>query len=208
VSRSARRQRVDDIDGSAAAHTVAFALDGLRYEIDLSDGNAAALREVFAPYIAAGRKAGSRRGATAAKAKAAAAAPRSGRGKAAKPAAASGADDDSAAPTGGQASGEESAARPEAVVPAAEDTTPPEETTLAAVVPLPRRPGAPGEARLGEHRRRLVADVGELTRVAAVALLAATADRLVARIVKPVKATNNGGRVRKEAPHASIAPAG
>ena len=49
---------VDDIDGGEAAETVEFALDGSRYEIDLSAGNAQALRAAFAPYVAAARRAG------------------------------------------------------------------------------------------------------------------------------------------------------
>ena len=36
---------VDDLDGSDAAGTVSFAIDGRAYEIDLSDDNAARLRE-------------------------------------------------------------------------------------------------------------------------------------------------------------------
>ncbi|MCU0266492.1 MAG: Lsr2 family protein [Actinomycetia bacterium] len=51
---------VDDIDGGAAQETVAFALDGVSYEIDLSAPNAATLREAFAPYVGAARKAGAR----------------------------------------------------------------------------------------------------------------------------------------------------
>src|SRR4051794_6191129 len=35
---------VDDIDGSDAAETVTFGLDGVQYEIDLSDGHADELR--------------------------------------------------------------------------------------------------------------------------------------------------------------------
>jgi hypothetical protein len=46
---------IDDLDGSEAAETVAFALDGKSYEIDLNDANAATLRELLAPYIKAGR---------------------------------------------------------------------------------------------------------------------------------------------------------
>lgn len=46
---------IDDLDGSEAAETVAFALDGKAYEIDLNDANAAVLRELLAPYIKAGR---------------------------------------------------------------------------------------------------------------------------------------------------------
>lgn len=56
----------DDIDGTAAEETVSFSLDGVSYEIDLSAGNAAALRDAFAPYVGAARKAG-RRAAPAAK---------------------------------------------------------------------------------------------------------------------------------------------
>lgn len=54
----------DDIDGSEAAETVSFALDGTTYEIDLNDQNAAALREALSPYIGHARKASrARRGA-------------------------------------------------------------------------------------------------------------------------------------------------
>jgi hypothetical protein len=47
---------VDDIDGSEATGTVSFGLDGTSYEIDLNDGNAAALREALAPYVGHARK--------------------------------------------------------------------------------------------------------------------------------------------------------
>lgn len=47
---------VDDIDGSVADETVSFALDGARYEIDLTTKNATALRDALAPFIAAGRR--------------------------------------------------------------------------------------------------------------------------------------------------------
>ncbi|HEX3812127.1 MAG TPA: Lsr2 family protein [Mycobacteriales bacterium] len=46
---------VDDIDGGDADETVAFALDGESYEIDLSKKNAAALRQLLAEYVAAAR---------------------------------------------------------------------------------------------------------------------------------------------------------
>ncbi|UKD50926.1 Lsr2 family protein (plasmid) [Amycolatopsis sp. FU40] len=61
-------EMVDDIDGSVAGQTVPFGLDGVRYEIDLSDANAAALREELARYVAAGKRVGGRkiRGTTAA----------------------------------------------------------------------------------------------------------------------------------------------
>src|ERR1700760_3236306 len=48
----------DDIDGSPAVETVHFGLDGIAYEIDLSAGNAAALRTVLELYRAAGRRVG------------------------------------------------------------------------------------------------------------------------------------------------------
>ena len=59
---------VDDIDQSAAAETVTFGLDGTTYEIDLSEKNAAGLRDALAPYLAHARKAtgAARRGRRAA----------------------------------------------------------------------------------------------------------------------------------------------
>jgi hypothetical protein len=54
-------EMLDDIDGSTASHTVPFALDGVSYEIDLSDDNAAALRDELARFIAAGRRVGGRK---------------------------------------------------------------------------------------------------------------------------------------------------
>jgi hypothetical protein len=55
---------LDDLDGSAAAQTVQFGLDGVTYEIDLSDGNAA-LRDELARFIGAGRRIGGRKGRVA-----------------------------------------------------------------------------------------------------------------------------------------------
>lgn len=52
---------VDDLDGSEAAETVVFGLDGEAYEIDLTRENAEALRALLAPYIAGGRKAAVKR---------------------------------------------------------------------------------------------------------------------------------------------------
>lgn len=48
---------VDDLDGGAADETIEFALDGTRYEIDLSSKNATAMRDAFAVYVAEARKA-------------------------------------------------------------------------------------------------------------------------------------------------------
>lgn len=52
---------VDDLDGGAATQTVPFALDGVTYEIDLSDENADALRTTLTRYIEAGQRIGGRR---------------------------------------------------------------------------------------------------------------------------------------------------
>lgn len=48
---------IDDIDGSEATETVAFALDGVAYEIDLSSENAHKLRSELAPYVQRARRA-------------------------------------------------------------------------------------------------------------------------------------------------------
>ncbi len=48
----------DDLTGGEAHETVTFALDGKAYEIDLSDKNSAALREVLAPYVSVARRVG------------------------------------------------------------------------------------------------------------------------------------------------------
>ncbi|WP_328612264.1 Lsr2 family protein [Amycolatopsis sp. NBC_00345] len=61
MAQKVRVDLVDDIDGSDAAQTVPFALDGVTYEIDLSDGNAARLRDGLAPFIAAARRTGGRK---------------------------------------------------------------------------------------------------------------------------------------------------
>lgn len=52
---------VDDIDGTDAAETVTFGLDGVNYEIDLTDSNASALREAMAPYVGHARRVSGRR---------------------------------------------------------------------------------------------------------------------------------------------------
>jgi hypothetical protein len=49
---------VDDLDGGEATETVSFALDGSAFEIDLSKKNADVLRDAFAKYVGAARKAG------------------------------------------------------------------------------------------------------------------------------------------------------
>jgi hypothetical protein len=52
---------VDDLDGSEAEETVDFALDGVTYQIDLSEENAGELREALAVYVEHGRRSGGRR---------------------------------------------------------------------------------------------------------------------------------------------------
>jgi Lsr2 len=44
-----------DVDGT---ETLTFGLDGSSYEIDLCDAHAAELRDVVAPFVGAGRRAG------------------------------------------------------------------------------------------------------------------------------------------------------
>lgn len=61
-------QLVDDLDGTEAddISTVAFALDGVSYEIDLTERNAENLRGDLEPYVGAARRIGgrARRGTT------------------------------------------------------------------------------------------------------------------------------------------------
>ena len=52
---------VDDIDGGEAEESVSFAIDGVNYEIDLSDKNAGKLRDEFATWIGHARRSGGRR---------------------------------------------------------------------------------------------------------------------------------------------------
>jgi Lsr2 len=66
---------VDDFDGEGAAdETVEFGLDGVTYEIDLSNKNAGKLRAELKQWIESGRRVGGRRRGRA---------PASGRGRAA-----------------------------------------------------------------------------------------------------------------------------
>lgn len=69
MARRIVHQLVDDLDGTVLevgdGETVLFSLDGTAYEIDLTDGNAAALRDALAPFIAAARSVSSNRSASA-----------------------------------------------------------------------------------------------------------------------------------------------
>src|SRR6478752_5219343 len=52
---------VDDIDGSDADECVTFALDGVDYEIDLSEKHAGELRKALSLYVGHARRVGGRR---------------------------------------------------------------------------------------------------------------------------------------------------
>ena len=57
----ARREIVvleDDLEGGKADETVKFSLDGVQYEIDLSQKNATKLRDAFAQYTGRARRVG------------------------------------------------------------------------------------------------------------------------------------------------------
>jgi hypothetical protein len=68
MARRIVHQLVDDLDGSllevGEGETVLFSLDGIAYEIDLTDENAAALRSALDRFISAARPV-SARGAAA-----------------------------------------------------------------------------------------------------------------------------------------------
>jgi hypothetical protein len=57
-------QLLDDLDQSEANETVEFGLDGVTYEIDLSEEHAAALRDALGDYIEHARRTGGRRRAS------------------------------------------------------------------------------------------------------------------------------------------------
>lgn len=52
---------IDDTDGTPAAQTVEFGIDGITYEIDVSEANAAGLRESLAPWVSHARRVGGRK---------------------------------------------------------------------------------------------------------------------------------------------------
>lgn len=49
---------IDDVDGNVAAETVTFALDGVSYEIDLSEENATKLRSAVGEWSTKARRGG------------------------------------------------------------------------------------------------------------------------------------------------------
>ncbi len=195
MGRSTTRQRVDDLDGSSATQTVMFALDGRQFEIDLSAANAKLLREIFLPYVAAGRRLGrSHRGGST---KAAAAMATGGRNPVAARRHLQAESEYPDASSSSEVSGSAEQIGSRAALPSL--TSP--ATPLAAVVPMRRRlPASVGDGDLAGQRRRLAADLAELLRVSAVATLAAVADRLVALIVDPAFSAGKVGNSASGAP--------
>ncbi|MFD0691632.1 histone-like nucleoid-structuring protein Lsr2 [Actinomadura fibrosa] len=56
MAQQVRITLTDDVDGGEAAETVAFAIDGVAYEIDLSEANAAKFRAALHPFMGGGRR--------------------------------------------------------------------------------------------------------------------------------------------------------
>jgi hypothetical protein len=69
MARKTFIQLTDDIDGTPIAdgtgYTVTFAVDGIAYEIDLSDAHLAELHQALTPYTNAGRRTGRKSNGTA-----------------------------------------------------------------------------------------------------------------------------------------------
>ncbi|MBK8461982.1 MAG: Lsr2 family protein [Nigerium sp.] len=63
MAQRVRIELTDDLDkdGTLATQTVTFALDGVTYEIDLSDDNSQKLRDDLAQWVAAARRSGGRK---------------------------------------------------------------------------------------------------------------------------------------------------
>lgn len=55
-------QLIDDVDGTSSddVTTIQFGLDGVTYEIDLTESNADRLRDLLAEYVGAARRTGGR----------------------------------------------------------------------------------------------------------------------------------------------------
>lgn len=61
MAQKLRVSMVDDIDGAEAHQAVKFGLDGIEYEIDLSDDNAASLRDSLARFVEYARRTAGRK---------------------------------------------------------------------------------------------------------------------------------------------------
>jgi hypothetical protein len=58
VAKRTVHMLIDDLDGGDADETIAFGVDGVHYEIDLSAKNATKMRQALARYIEAGTRVG------------------------------------------------------------------------------------------------------------------------------------------------------
>jgi hypothetical protein len=61
VAQKTIMELVDDLDGGQADESVAFALDGVDFVIDLSAENAARLRDTLAQFVGHARRTGGRK---------------------------------------------------------------------------------------------------------------------------------------------------
>ena len=61
MAKNTAVQVLDDLSGEPAQEQVRFGLDGVDYDIDLSDENADSLREILARYVESGRRTGGRK---------------------------------------------------------------------------------------------------------------------------------------------------
>lgn len=61
MARKVLIELIDDLDGSTASQTVDFSLDGVSYEIDLTDANAAELRSFLSRFTGKARRDGGRK---------------------------------------------------------------------------------------------------------------------------------------------------
>ena len=61
MARTVRVRLVDDLDGSEASETVTLNFYQPVYEVELSEENAAKLRDALAPFVSAARRSGYRR---------------------------------------------------------------------------------------------------------------------------------------------------
>ena len=61
MARKTVIELVDDVNGEKADQSISFALDGVTYEIDLSDENAAQLRHDIEHWTGIARRTGGRR---------------------------------------------------------------------------------------------------------------------------------------------------
>lgn len=61
MARKTYVELIDDLSGDTAAETVSFALDGVAYEIDLSEANASTFREELGSWVEKARRVGGRR---------------------------------------------------------------------------------------------------------------------------------------------------